>query len=228
MALLLACGSASGYAAGLTVALTNDDGWDSPGIQAVQQVLQQQGHTVLMAAPGTNQSGSSAAMSVGALQIRREADRQFSIWTCRDKECATRTSASPATSALAAIDLVRQINQGRVPDLLVSGINAGANLGASTLISGTVGAAMVAAARPFGGGVPAIAISTDVPAACDRNAACEKAHYQSVAGVLAKLLAALQDRQQRSRQNRLLPFDMVMNINVPPTPLRAVRVNVTS
>ena len=213
-------------AAALDVALANDDGWQAPGIQALYAALRDAGHRVTMAAPAANQSGSSAASNMGALRVTREREDQFSVSACRDPDCGSVESAKPATSALVAIDIARQRNQGRSPDLLVSGINAGANTGAAALISGTVGAAIVAVTGPLGGGVPAIAISTDEPPACDGDRDCIRAHYDRVSAFTVRLIEDLAERRQRDRTAAMLPPGIGLNVNYPGTTPRGVRVAV--
>ena len=53
----------------LTILLTNDDGYLSPGIRAMRQALLDQGHEVLMVAPAENQSGSSASISPDGITV---------------------------------------------------------------------------------------------------------------------------------------------------------------
>ena len=75
------------------------------------------------------------------------------------------------------------------PDLLVSGINDGANVGTFTQVSGTVGAATVALSSSFNGSIPAIAISTDP--VCEEDTpecqAANEAHFATVANFVADL-----------------------------------------
>lgn len=130
-----------------------------------------------------------------AVPLRRDvvADRgalEFSVAVGAGTE-----GADPATSSLVAIDIVRQRN-GRLPDLLVSGINDGANIGAFTQVSGTIGAAVVALASTFNGTVPAIAVSTDAicteatPECQGRNAA----HFERVARFVIEVIAQLEQK----------------------------------
>jgi 5'-nucleotidase len=213
-------------ATALDVALTNDDGWQAPGIQSLYAALVGAGHRVTMAAPSANQSGSSAASNMGALRITREREDQFSVSACHDRNCGGLESAKPATSALVAIDIARQRNHGRSPDLLVSGINAGANTGAAALISGTVGAANVALTASLGGGVPAIAISTDEPPTCEGDRDCVRNHYDRVSEFAVHLIGQLVERRQRDRTAALLPTGTGLNVNYPGATPRGVRVAV--
>lgn len=208
-------------ASALVVALSNDDGWDSPGIQAMKEALEDEGHTVTLAGPLDEQSGSSAALNFTSdLVIKKEAANEYSVATAGGTE-----GAEPATSALIAIGIAREANGGVAPDLLVSGINSGANIGAATQISGTVGGAIVAIANGLNGSVPAIAISTDEP--CDEEdppggdlAACEEEnaeHYEEVAEFLADFIEHLESKPGfLNSVSGLLPEGVALNINYPP------------
>ncbi len=216
--LALAAAAVAGPAEALEIALTNDDGWTAPGVQAMKEALEAAGHTVTLAAPLTNQSGSSAAVDLAALVVTKEAENEYSVALADGSG-----SAEPATSGLIAIGIVQE--KGYLPDLLVSGINAGNNLGALTQVSGTVGASMAAVASAFNGAVPAIAISTDEP---DCDAACQDQHYANVAAFVARLIAHLETKPGfLSREEGLLPQGTGLNINYPPVdPVKGIKVAV--
>ena len=211
----------AGAASALVVALSNDDGWDAGGIQAMLAALEGAGHTVTLAGPLDEQSGSSAAANfVSNLVITKRATNEYSVATAGGTE-----GAEPATSALIAIGIAREANGGVNPDLLVTGINAGANIGAATQLSGTVGGSIVAIANGLNGSVPAIAISTDEP--CDVDdppggdlAACEaenEAHFAQVASFLADFIGYLETKPGfLSDEEGLLPTGVALNINYPP------------
>ena len=208
---------ASPGAHALNVALTNDDGWSSLGIQSVKTALLAAGHNVVLAGPLDEQSGSSAAINTSGLLIRKEQESagalEFSVSVSGGTE-----GAEPATSALVAIDIARQ-QTGHLPDLVVSGINAGANIGSFTQVSGTVGAAIVSLSSTFNGAVPAIAISTD-SVCSDASAECSQRnaeHYARVASFLTDLIADLERKPAFLRHvNGLLPAGLGLNINYPP------------
>jgi 5'-nucleotidase len=161
---------------------------------------------VTLAGPLTNQSGSSAAVDLVALRVTKRAEDEYSVALADGV-----TSAKPATSGLIAVGIVQE--KGRLPDLLVSGINAGNNLGALTQVSGTVGAAIGAVAASFNGAVPAIAISTDEP---DCDAACQQHHYSVVAQFIVKFIAHLETKPGfLASEDRLLPDGIGLNINYP-------------
>ena len=205
----------------LVVALSNDDGWDAPGIQAMKVALETAGHTVTLAGPLDEQSGSSAANNfVSNLVIKKESVNEYSVAIAGGTE-----GAEPATSALIAIGIAKDANGGIAPDLLVSGINAGANIGAATQLSGTVGGTIVAIANGLNGSLPAIGISTDEP--CDEDdppggdlAACvaeNAVHFADVASFLVGFIAHLETKPGfLARESGLLPEGVALNINYPP------------
>ena len=206
----------------LDIALTNDDGWSSRGVQAIKAALVDAGHRVTLAAPINEQSGSSAAINTGGLLIRKERDDdgalEFSVAVTGGTD-----GAEPATSSLLAIDIARQ-RSGHLPDLLVSGINAGANIGAFTQVSGTVGAAIVAISSTFNGAVPAIAISTDEICSASTTE-CDTAndeHFNRVARFAVNLIAQLERKSgPPAKEPGLLPRGIALNINYPPTEVPA-------
>lgn len=128
------------------------------------------------------------------------------------------TGAEPSTSGLVAIDIARQ-RSGRLPDLVVSGINWGANIGSFTHVSGTVGSAIVALSSTFNGAVPAIAISTD-PVCDDGTPECDainQAHFSLVAAFLTTVIERLENKPGvLAREPGLLPPLVGLNINYPP------------
>lgn len=123
----------------MRVVLTNDDGFDSPGIEALRAALAPR-HEVWILAPHRNRSGVSCALSLDApITVERKGERAYSC------------SGTP-------VDCVNVAHSGFVvprPDAFVSGINLGANLGSDLSYSGTAGAARQAAWK----GYPSIATS---------------------------------------------------------------------
>jgi 5'-nucleotidase len=130
----------------LTVLVTNDDGVTAPGIDALVQALRKVKHTkVVVVAPASNQSGTGEHTTPGELTTRPA--RTASGYR------ATAVAGYPADAVTAALDQL-----GVQPDVVLSGSNAGQNLGAVTERSGTVGAAKMAVQR----GIPALAVSQGV------------------------------------------------------------------
>ncbi|MGQ0805018.1 MAG: 5'/3'-nucleotidase SurE [Actinomycetota bacterium] len=133
----------------MRILVTNDDGVDSPGILALALALHRAGHEIVVVAPSSDRSGSSAA--IGA--VHRSGPIPFTRHEWRDFPEARVLSidAPPATAVYAAC----LGGFGDPPDLVASGVNPGANTGHLVLHSGTVGAALTAA----GLGVPGLAVS---------------------------------------------------------------------
>jgi 5'-nucleotidase len=127
----------------LTIVVTNDDGYNAPGIDTVVQALRKLPKvTVKVVAPATNQSGTGGKTTPGTLVTTNV--KTLSGYP------AVAVQGYPADTIRAALD---QLNI--KPNLVVSGINFGQNLGPVADLSGTVGAARAAAAR----GIPAVASS---------------------------------------------------------------------
>jgi 5'-nucleotidase len=141
-------GAASKPSTTLTILVTNDDGVSAPGINATVQALTALPHTkVTVVAPLTNQSGTGAKVTGGALTATNA--------TTASGYPAKAVAGYPADTIIWAID-DHGISQR--PDLVVSGINLGENIGPFAALSGTVGAAETALAR----GIPALAVSQGV------------------------------------------------------------------
>ena len=125
------------------ILISNDDGVRAPGIAAVAQILQAIGQVIIVA-PSQNQSGKGHSIITSEPILREDL-------TLPNGLKATGLTATPATTVNVAIrNIVKPL-----PDLVVSGINRGYNLGLTAYVSGTVGAAREAAMH----GVPAIATS---------------------------------------------------------------------
>jgi len=132
------------------ILITNDDGISSPGLRAAVEAALPLGQ-VLVAGPAQQWSGAGRSMPQGPkggiLPYPLEVDGQ--------PVTAYQVDASPALAVLHAVhELVP-----RRPDLLISGINFGENLGTDVTISGTVGAALQGAAI----GIPSLATSLQTP-----------------------------------------------------------------
>jgi 5'-nucleotidase len=125
------------------ILISNDDGVRAPGIAIVAQTLQAIGQIIIVA-PADNQSGKGHSIITSEPVFREDL-------TLPNGLRAIGLTATPASTVNIAI---RNIVEAK-PDLVVSGINRGYNLGYSTYLSGTVGAAREGAIH----GVPAIATS---------------------------------------------------------------------
>jgi 5'-nucleotidase len=193
------------------ILVTNDDGIESPGLHAAAAALRPLGD-LLIAAPLHQQSGTGRSFPPG--NKGRIHPTRF-VWDKVSLE-AFGIEGSPAQTVIhALIELAP-----RQPDLAVAGINYGENLGSDITASGTVGAALEAAAA----GIPALAISLQTAvqfhhshsSKVDLSAAAHFVHF------FARRLLSPQAR---------LPFDVdLLKIDVPQdatphTPWRVTRVS---
>lgn len=179
-------------AAPFTVLITNDDGFDAPGLLALVQAFAGLGE-IYVAAPAQNKSGAGHSITLADPVVVQE----------RPLEGAVRAVAiegSPATAARIGLERVVP----RPPDLVISGINRGENLGTSVYLSGTLGAAREAAfAR-----VPAIAVSM---------AGNRPETYAAAAAATRSIADAL-------RARGALVAGLFLNVNVPAGPVKGTRV----
>jgi 5'-nucleotidase len=195
--------------ASLHILLTNDDGYDTPGIKAVHEALVAAGHDVTLVAPLSNQSGSGMRVSTqGTLEYKEHSD---GVWW---------VDGSPADSVLVGL---LHILQGETPDIVISGANFGPNLGYASS-SGTVGAATMAMYV----GIPAIAVSVGInPAEYSATPIPFPSTFGAFDGAAeftVKLVRDLQDAQDES--GNLLPEKAILNVNYPavkPEELEGVR-----
>jgi 5'-nucleotidase len=151
--------SASPTDQALTVLVTNDDGVHAEGINTIVVALQKEpGLTIKVVGPAANQSGTGGKTS--------PTTPTYSNTTTISGYPAVAVNGFPADSANVAFDKLNI-----KPDLAISGINAGQNLGPVVDLSGTVGAARVAARH----GVPALAVSSGIATKIDYAAAAKLA-----------------------------------------------------
>jgi 5'/3'-nucleotidase SurE len=186
----------------LNILLTNDDGYDTPGIVALHRALTAAGHRVKRVAPAENQSGSSASLSLSDVIVTHVPDEEFS-----DVYAVTTT---PATTVLLGGTTLFPPEQQL--HLVVSGINEGANLGPATPISGTVGA-VIAGLRLLQPQVPGIAVSTN-PLNDEPRSAENLALLERIGSFVARLIGRLQEGA--CGRNSLLPPNTALNVNYPP------------
>jgi len=138
------------------ILISNDDGFQAPGIKALFDRLKSLGE-VTVAAPSANQSGVGHALTFGRPMAMESWETEGSRWFA--------IAATPATCVrMALTSLLPQL-----PDIVVSGINKGENTGVVTFSSGTVSCAREAAYRD----IPAIAASLEEGPRMDYAAAAE-------------------------------------------------------
>lgn len=195
----------------LNILLTNDDGYEHPNIRALYRALKKDGHTVRIAAPWKDQSAKGGAFIYGVeVQAGRDADPDYpdshyvktrQQGLCHSSACQGQTveleiSGTPVMAAIYGMEKVSP-----EADLVISGPNAGHNLGFINHFSGTFNAALIALQR----GVPAIAVSADL----------KERQPERVATLLVRLVRQLE--AGRAEGQALLPKGLGLNINVPPS-----------
>ncbi len=170
----------------MRILVCNDDGIRAAGIRALEAALQPLGD-VWVVAPDREQSAAGHSLSLyRPLRVEELDERHFAV------------DGTPTDAVNLAINGIMKVR----PDLVVSGINHGANLGDDITYSGTVSAAMEGTLL----GVPSIAVSLAGRDTLDFSLAA------GFAGRLAVLVGA-----------RGLPRDTLLNVNVPGVPAAEVR-----
>lgn len=125
------------------ILLVNDDGWHGEGLQALAKEAREAGHRVTICAPDRQRSGAGHSFTFAdALHIHSLERFGMEGWM---------VDGTPADCARIGVWLLREDS----PDIVISGINYGSNIGAASVYSGTIGGAMEASMA----GVPAIASS---------------------------------------------------------------------
>ncbi|HYB55518.1 MAG TPA: 5'/3'-nucleotidase SurE [Alphaproteobacteria bacterium] len=123
------------------ILLSNDDGIEATGLKVLERIARTLSEDVWVVAPEMEQSAASHSLTLRVpLRIRELSPRRFAV------------NGTPTDAVLLA---VRHIMAGRGPDILLSGVNRGANLGEDVTYSGTIAAAMEGTLL----GVPSIALS---------------------------------------------------------------------
>ena len=166
----------------MRIFLTNDDGVYSEGLRVLWSRLKRLGE-VSVVVPETEKSAVAHAINIfSPLKIRHiKIDRAFN---------AHIVNGTPVDCVKIGVSSILK----QKPDLLVSGINPGANIGMDVLYSGTVSAAAEGAVL----GIPSIAVSID---------AYKNFHFEAAAEITVKII--------RHVKKLTLPKDTVLNINVP-------------
>ena len=170
------------------ILISNDDGYQSQGLAALAQALKDQHHTVSIVAPRNNMSGCGMALSLRKpINVEQHSDNEFIV------------DGTPVDCVYLGLhNLIKQ-----PVDLVISGINNGANLADDVLYSGTFAAAMEAR-RLY---LPSIALSVT------NN---DVMHYETAAYIATELANEIPRLEYKS----LLA---VLNVNVPDVPVAQLR-----
>ncbi len=185
---------------GFRILISNDDGFDAPGIVALREALRGAGE-VIVVAPKTEQSGKGHSLTLREplLVEQRPSDTSGVSWYA--------VEATPASCVMWALHSL--IPEKDWPDLVISGINRGDNAGLSVYVSGTLGAAREAAFA----GIPAIAVSMDLSASgCCR----QPKDFATAAQYVRQLVDDL-------RARKMLKPGLFLNVNAPPGEIKGTR-----
>ncbi|MDT8385559.1 MAG: 5'/3'-nucleotidase SurE [Gammaproteobacteria bacterium] len=169
----------------MTILLSNDDGYQAPGLICLATALQKVAE-IHVVAPDRNRSGASNSLTLESPIRAHTADNGFVF-----------VDGTPTDCVHLAITGLLDVE----PEMVIAGINAGANMGDDVLYSGTVAAAMEGRFL----GLPAIAVSL---------AGNQFAHFDTAARVVLSLLERLHSDP--------LPADSILNVNVPDIPWEAL------
>jgi 5'-nucleotidase len=175
----------------MRILLCNDDGYFAPGIEHLARVLSDVAE-ITVVAPERDRSGASNSLTLDRpLSLKRAANGFYYV------------NGTPTDCVHLAVTGMFD----ELPDMVLSGINIGANMGDDTIYSGTV----AAATEGFLLGVPALAISL-----------CSKAgeHYATAARVALDLVVMLQKQALRE--------PVLLNVNVPDVPYEELRATVVT
>jgi 5'-nucleotidase len=162
----------------MRILLSNDDGYFAPGLNILAEALRPLAD-ITVVAPERNRSGASNSLTLDRPLTVREAHNGFFYVNGTPTDCVH----------LAITGLLDQL-----PDMVISGINDGANMGDDTIYSGTV----AAATEGFLLGIPSIAVSMS-----QHNAT----HFETAASAVVKLVKQFQQKPY--------PAPILLNVNVP-------------
>lgn len=166
----------------MRVLISNDDGYQAPGIVALAEAVAGIVEDITVIAPERNRSAASSSLTVNdPLRVHR-ANNGFHYVNGTPSDCVH----------LAVTGFLETL-----PDMVISGINSGSNLGDDVIYSGTVAAAIEGRFL----GYPAIAISIN---------SLNPQHFPTAARVACELIQRIQARP--------LPQDSILNVNVPDLP----------
>ncbi|SFR78555.1 5'/3'-nucleotidase SurE [Sphingomonas jatrophae] len=177
----------------MRILVTNDDGVNARGIALLEQVALRLADEVWVVAPAEEQSGTGHSLTLTRpLRVRRLGERRHAVL------------GTPTDSVMMALALLMKDSP---PDLILSGINRGANLGEDVTYSGTVSAAMEGALA----GIPAIALSQVYA----RQGMGDSVSFDAAEAWAERVLRPLVERPPA-------PGTLV-NVNFPALPASAVR-----
>jgi 5'-nucleotidase len=168
------------------ILLTNDDGYRAPGLAILEQIARQLSDDITIVAPAEEQSGKGRSLTLNEpVRVREFGEKRYAI------------SGTPTDAVMFAL---AEVMRDARPDLVLSGVNRGANLGEDVFYSGTVGAAMEGALA----GIRSVALSQRY----GNEAPGEDVTFDTATAWGERVLRPLLDLDWSPRT--------VMNINFPP------------
>lgn len=174
----------------MKILLTNDDSYLAAGIRKTFVALMNAGHDVVMIAPEHNSSGAGHSIAVyNPISITKVEEKIYFV------------SSTPADSVRLGL---QEVYGGNYPDLVISGVNHGENLGEDIFYSGTVGAAREGALH----GIRSLAFSMNGL----KNGEDRFKHLDTAAKVVVDLVNKIESNTSN------LPNSFVWNINIPNKP----------
>jgi 5'-nucleotidase len=168
------------------ILLTNDDGIHAPGLKILYQHSRKLGKTIIIAPEHDNSAASHSLTMNRPLRVRQLEEHFYAI------------NGTPTDCVTIGINKILK----QKPDLVISGINPGPNLGDDVSYSGTVSAAIEATML----GIPSVAISLATES--------EPLHYETAAALIVSLANIILEKG--------LPKDTLLNVNVPNTTLESI------
>jgi 5'-nucleotidase len=177
----------------MRILLTNDDGIYAPGFAVLERIAARLSDDVWVVAPAEEQSGAGHSLTLSRpIRLRRLGERRFAV------------AGTPTDAVMLALG---HVMKGSPPDLILSGVNRGANLAEDVTYSGTVSAAMEGALS----GVRSIALSQ----AYSREGMGDTVPFAAAEALAADVIARLLDQP-------FVPRTLI-NVNFPALPAEAVK-----
>jgi 5'-nucleotidase len=177
----------------MRILLTNDDGIAAPGLALLEEIAATLSDEIWVVAPADEQSGAGHSLTLTRpMRIHRASDRRFAV------------TGTPTDAVMMALG---QLMKDSPPDLILSGINRGANLAEDVTYSGTVSAAMEGALA----GIPAIALSQ----ATSRDDMGNAVPFDTARAWAGRVLAPLIEARMAA--------GTLVNVNFPACPADAVK-----
>lgn len=182
----------------MKILISNDDGVHAPGIHALAGAFRD--CDVYIVAPERERSTTGHSLTLHKpLRLHKYSSRVFSV------------SGGPADCIYVALN---EVLKGKKPDLVLSGINRGANLGQDVFYSGTVSAAREAANM----GIPSMSVSLDLSFDGRKQVENYSSAAKAARNVLEKVLPHFRGAKKTKNKMQGWPTGTLLNVNVPNLP----------